>query len=158
MEKFDTGTLHEKRQVKTDANIEKNRKKTRKYKCGYLNFGFTVIEKQGIEHPQCVICCKILAAECMLLNKLKRHLTTNHNYLSGKPREFFTRKLSKMKKHLVIFLNFLSIPAKTQLSSFKISHTIAKCKKTAYHRGGAHTTCCHRFSLDKDWGSSCTRT
>ena len=114
MDKFITGTLPEKRQVEIDANIK--RRKTRKYSSNYLNFRFIVIEKKGIEYPQCVICCKILAAKCMLPSKLKRHLTTNHNYLSGKPREFFIRKLSEMKKQLVVFSNFLSIPAKAQRS------------------------------------------
>ena len=65
----------------------------------------------------------------MLPSKLKRHLTTNYNYLSEKPRKFFIRKLSEMKKQSVVFSNFLSILAKTQLASFKVAHRIAKCKK-----------------------------
>ena len=96
MDKFITGTLPEKRQVETDANIKK--KKTRKCSSNNLNFGFIVIVKKGIEYPQYVICCKILAAECMLPSKLKSHLTKNHSYLSGKPCNFFIRKLSEMKK------------------------------------------------------------
>ena len=75
MDKFVTGT--EKRQVEIDANIRK--RKTRKYSSNCLNFGFTVIEKKGIEYLQCVICCKTLVAKCMLPRKLKCHLTTNHN-------------------------------------------------------------------------------
>ena len=51
MEKFVTGTLPEKKPVKTDANIKKNGRKTRKYICTYLNFGFTIIQKQDIERP-----------------------------------------------------------------------------------------------------------
>ena len=35
-----------------------------------------------------------------------------------------------MKKQLVVFSNFLSIPAKAQLASFKVVHRIAKCKKS----------------------------
>ena len=55
-------------------NKEKSgRKKTGKYDSNYLNFGFTVAEREGVEHPKCVICCKVLAGECMLLSKLKRH-------------------------------------------------------------------------------------
>ena len=96
MDKFVIDSLPEKRQVKTDANIKK--RKTRKYNSNYLNFGFIVVEKKGIEYLQCVICCKIVAAECMLPSILKRYLTTNHNYLSGKAREFFIRKLSEIKK------------------------------------------------------------
>jgi len=38
--------------------------------------------------------------------KLKRHLTTNHKNLSGKPREFFARKLSETNKQSVLFSIF----------------------------------------------------
>ena len=47
MDKFIIGTLPEKRQVETDADIKK--RKTRKYNSNYLNLNFTVIEKKGIE-------------------------------------------------------------------------------------------------------------
>ena len=104
MDAFVTGTLPQKRQVEVDVNKEKGgRKKTTKYDSSYLNFGFTVAERKGVEHLQCVIYCKVLAAECMLPSKLKRHLTTNHNNLSGKPRKFFARKLSQMRKQSVLF-------------------------------------------------------
>ena len=79
---------------------------------------------------KCVFCCKVLTSECMLLSKLKRHLTTNHNYLSGKPREFFARKLSEMNKQSALFLNFLHTPAKAQLASFEVAYRIAKCTKS----------------------------
>ena len=46
MNKFITGTLPEKRQVKTDANIKK--KKIRKYSSNSLNIDFTVIEKKAL--------------------------------------------------------------------------------------------------------------
>ena len=67
MDAFVADTIPQKRQVQFDANKQKSgRKKTRKYGSSYLNFGFTVAEKEGAEHPQCVICCKVLTAECML--------------------------------------------------------------------------------------------
>ena len=130
MDAFLTSTLPQKRQIEVDVNKEKSgRKKTRKYDSSYLNFGFTVAEREGVEHPQCVICYKVLAAECMLPNTLKRNLTTNHNNLSGKPREFFARKLSVINKQLVLFSIFLHTPAKAQLASFKIAHKIVKCER-----------------------------
>ena len=46
------GAMPQKRQVQLDANKQKSgRKKTRKYDSSYLNFGFTVAEKEGAEHP-----------------------------------------------------------------------------------------------------------
>ncbi|GFW63351.1 SCAN domain-containing protein 3 [Trichonephila clavipes] len=44
----------------------------------YLNFGFTITEVNGEEKPLCVICSKILAADSMKPNKLKRHFETLH--------------------------------------------------------------------------------
>ena len=130
MDTLVTCTLAQRRQVE-DVNKEKSgRKKTGKYDSGYLNFGFTVAEWESVEHPQCVVCCKVLAAESMLPSKLKRHLTTNHKKLFGKTREFFARKLSEMNKHSVLFSSFLYTPAKAQLASFKVAYRIAKCKKS----------------------------
>ena len=80
MDAFVAGTIPQKRLVELDASKQKSgRKKTRKYDSNYLNSGFTVAEKEDAEHPQCVICCKVLPAECMLPSKLERHLITNHN-------------------------------------------------------------------------------
>jgi len=131
MDAFVTGTFPQKRQVEVDVNKQKSgRKKTRKCDSSYLNFGFTVAEREGVEHPQCVICCKVLAAECMLPSKLKHLFTTNHNNLPGKPREFFARKLSEMNKQSVLFSKSLHTPAKAQLASFTVAYRNAKCKKT----------------------------
>ncbi|GFW51443.1 protein FAM200B [Trichonephila clavipes] len=52
--------------------------KSRKYSQEYLNFGFTITEANGEEKPLCVICSKILAADSMKPNKLKRHFETLH--------------------------------------------------------------------------------
>ena len=122
-----TGGLPQKRQLEVDVNKDKSeRKKTGKYRSSYLNFGFTVAQREGVEHLQCVICCKVLAAECMLPSKLKCHSTTNHNNLSGKPHEFFAHNLSEMNKQSVLFSNFLQTPARAQLASFKFVYRIAK--------------------------------
>lgn len=60
------------------SNIEKKKLKFRKYDDSYLNFGFTITIVENIEHPQCVICLKVMAVESMLPNKMKRHLETVH--------------------------------------------------------------------------------
>ena len=65
----------------------------------------------------------------MLPSKLKRHLITDHNNLSGKSREFFARKLTETKKQSVELSSFLHAPVKAQLASFKVVYRIAKCKK-----------------------------
>lgn len=55
------------------SNIEK-KQKIRKYDDSYLNFGFTSTVVANVEHPQCVVCLKVMAVESMLPNKMKRHL------------------------------------------------------------------------------------
>ena len=103
---------------------------------------------RSVKHPQCVICCRVLAAECMLPSTLKRHLTTNYNNLSGKHAKFSLDKLSEMNKQSVLFSNFLHTPAKAQLASFKFAYRIAKCKKP-------HTI---TEELDNDWRMSSSKT
>jgi hypothetical protein len=55
------------------------KRKNRKYDDCYLDFGFTSTVVVGEERPQCVLCMKVLASECMLPSKLKRHLETTHS-------------------------------------------------------------------------------
>lgn len=105
------------------------RKKCRKYDDQYLDFGFTYITKGNEELPQCVVCHKVLAAESMLPNKLKRHLETTHSHLQGKPRDFFVRKLRDLKHQSTALLSRASVPSKALLASYKVAHRVAKCKK-----------------------------
>ncbi|GFW65252.1 SCAN domain-containing protein 3 [Trichonephila clavipes] len=56
--------------------------KSRKHSQEYLNFGFTITEVNGEEKPLCVICSKILAADSMKPNKLKRHFETLHVHIA----------------------------------------------------------------------------
>ncbi|KAL4084160.1 hypothetical protein QTP88_027993 [Uroleucon formosanum] len=72
--------------------------KYRKYDDSYLEFGFTSTEVNGEERPLCVLCMKVLAPECMLPSKLKRHLETNHKYAVGKSRDYFDRKRKELKQ------------------------------------------------------------
>jgi hypothetical protein len=57
----------------------------RKYQGSYLNFGFTYNRPENRPVPECVV-CRELSNECMVPNKLKRHLNTKHSHLSRKIR------------------------------------------------------------------------
>jgi hypothetical protein len=69
-----------------------------KYDDSYLDFGFTSTEVDGEERPQCVLCMKVLAAECMLPSKLKRHLETTHPSVVSKSCDCFSRKLKELNQ------------------------------------------------------------
>lgn len=112
----------------SNFNLSK-KKKYRKYDEQYLNFGFTYIIKGDAELPQCVVCHKVLAAESMLPNKLKRHLESTHSNLQGKPRDFFARKLRELKHQSTALVSKALIPTKALLASYLVAHRVAKCKK-----------------------------
>ncbi|GFW47902.1 SCAN domain-containing protein 3 [Trichonephila clavipes] len=103
--------------------------KSRKYSQEYLNFGFTITEVNGEEKPLCVICSKILAADSMKPNKLKRHFETLHGEYINKPREFFESKLKSYGKQKTFLKKTLSVNEKALLTSYKVSYKIARCKK-----------------------------
>ncbi|GFW65489.1 protein FAM200B [Trichonephila clavipes] len=104
--------------------------KSRKYSQEYLNFGFTITEVNGEEKPLCVICSKILAADSMKPNKLKRHFETLHGEYINKPREFFESKLKSYGEQKTFFKKTLSVNEKALLTSYKVSYKIARCKKS----------------------------
>jgi len=79
------------------------KRKIRKYDDSYLDFCFTSTEINGEERPLCVLCMNVLAPECMLPSKLKRHLEANDKYVIGKPHDYFIRKLIELKQEKVRF-------------------------------------------------------
>lgn len=103
--------------------------KSRKYSQEYLNFGFTTTKINEEERPMCVICLKILAADSMKPNKLRRHLETLHSEYVNKPREFFELKLKSYEQQTSFFQKTLSVNEKALLASYKVSYKIARCKK-----------------------------
>lgn len=103
--------------------------KSRKYSEEYLKFGFTSTEVNQEERPMCVICSKILAADSMKPNKLKRHLETLHSEYVNKPAEFFQTKLKFYEKQKSFFKKTLSVNEKALLASYKVSYKIARSKK-----------------------------
>jgi hypothetical protein len=61
----------------------------RKYKTGFVTFGFTYHLVKGEERPQCVVCGEVLANNSFNARNLRWHLTTKHESLANKPLHFF---------------------------------------------------------------------
>ena len=70
----------------------------RKYQDDYLNFGFTFLENNGHQLPQCVLCMKTLSNSSMKPYQLKQHLITVHPEHSKKDRVFFEMKETGLKR------------------------------------------------------------
>ena len=59
-----------------------------------IQYGFTSVMECYEEKPKCLLCSKVLSAESMKPNKLKRHFEPPHKEHVGKPRAFFENKLA----------------------------------------------------------------
>ena len=59
-----------------------------------IQYGFTSVMECYEEKPKCLLCSKVLSAESMKPNKLKRHFETPHKEHVGKPRAFFENKFA----------------------------------------------------------------
>jgi hypothetical protein len=62
-------------------------------------------QKSMVKGPQCVLCVKVLASECMLPNKLKGHLETAHPSVVSKSHDCFSRKLKELNQQKGSFLS-----------------------------------------------------
>lgn len=82
----------------SNAENVPSKKKSRQYCDSYLQMGFSVLNKDGEDRPQCVLCCEVLSNECMKPSKLRRHFETKHNESVNKPVEYFQTK--KLQLHV----------------------------------------------------------
>ena len=130
MEKYLTGM---KRKAERDGDNETNvslpKAKTRKYDEAYVALGFTVTTVGDEERPVCLLCLKMLAADSMKPNKLRRHLKTLHPNHADKPLEFFQRKRAEYCQQSSRFVNATSVNQRALLASYKVAYQIAQCKK-----------------------------
>ncbi|XP_075048007.1 zinc finger BED domain-containing protein 5-like [Mixophyes fleayi] len=112
----------------TSGKVVKKRKH-RRYDDTYPDLGFTSVDVNQEERPQCVLCLKILSSESMIPSKLKRHLETNHPDMANKSRDYFIRRLKELKDQKGTFFKQASIPTNALIASYKVAYRVAKCKK-----------------------------
>ncbi|XP_066482086.1 SCAN domain-containing protein 3-like [Tiliqua scincoides] len=112
-----------------ETECGKRKTKYRKYDETYLDHGFTCVEVNNEEHPQCVICLKVLPVESMLLSKLKDHIERLHPHVVGKPREFFIRKLKEVELQKSTFSKQSKVDNSALLSSYKVAYRVAQSKQ-----------------------------
>ncbi|CAI5783971.1 Hypothetical predicted protein [Podarcis lilfordi] len=96
---FSLASTSKKQDLVEDDKEEVDEERSRKYRKqdeSYFYFGFISVNNE--EHPQCVLCLKILPIECMLPCKMKHHLESVYKNDVGKPMEYFSRKLSQVKE------------------------------------------------------------
>ncbi|XP_072378031.1 protein FAM200C-like [Diabrotica undecimpunctata] len=105
--------------------------KKRKYNHGYIKYGFICMCKDNVEHPQCVICDKVLSNDAMRPNRPERLLSSKHNSFKDKTKECFATKSENLKR-----MKLDSTVSKAQSSkkvlnaSYELSLLIAKGKNS----------------------------
>ena len=104
--------------------------KKRQYDESYIQYGFTAIDKNGCEFPQCVICHKVLSVECMKPRFLKRHLNSCHPNVKSKSTAFFKQKEEGLKRARLDRSGHFSQQNEAGLrASYMVSLRIAQEKK-----------------------------
>jgi len=72
---------------------------------------------------------KVLAPECMLPTKVKRHLETVHTNMPSKSHDYFTRKLRELKGQKGTLFKQTSVPNNALLASYKVAYRVARYKE-----------------------------
>lgn len=115
--------------LQTVVEMEAQKKK-RRYSEEYIKYGFTVISKNGIEMPQCVICAKVLSPGAMKPSLLQRHLQGCHQELKGKDVDYFKRKEAMLNHSRLDQSGSIHQSTKAALhASYVVSLRIAQQKK-----------------------------
>lgn len=103
--------------------------KRRKYCKSFIQYGFTCLVKNGIDHPQCVLCTEVLAHESLKPTKMDRHLKTKHPLHADKSVEFFVRKEGELNGQRSVVNEQTTVSVRAQLASYEVAYLIAKSKK-----------------------------
>ncbi|KAL4104356.1 hypothetical protein QTP88_019657 [Uroleucon formosanum] len=94
--------ITKKHNLDTTQNVDEpslKKVKILKYKDSYIEYGFTYLNENGKDVPQCVICGITLANTSLKPNKLIRHMETSHAQYKNNTRDFFLRKFEELKKN-----------------------------------------------------------
>ncbi|KAL4088791.1 hypothetical protein QTP88_023875 [Uroleucon formosanum] len=105
--------------------------KRRKFSEEYITFGFTNINVNNEERPQCVICYEILSNKSMKPAKLRRHLQTRHTDYLTKSKQFFESKAAELEqsKKLIKKTAIGTNNERAVTASYQVSLLVAKSGK-----------------------------
>ena len=85
--------------------------------------------KSNEEKPKSLLCSKVLSAESMKPNKLKRHFERTQKEHVGKPRAFCENKFAELNKQRVYFKKAVTASERALKASLEVSYLIARNMK-----------------------------
>lgn len=114
---------------KTVKALNKKHGTKRKYKEDYIEYGFISSGPKEDQLPFCLICNSALSNEALVPSKLKRHLETKHPAVKEQPKQYFENIRDQQNKQAKKFTNYLKLPEKGLIASYKVAQLLAKRKK-----------------------------
>uniref|UniRef100_A0A8C4XCW1 Uncharacterized protein n=1 Tax=Erpetoichthys calabaricus TaxID=27687 RepID=A0A8C4XCW1_ERPCA len=102
---------------------------TKMYKEDYIGYGFISSGPEDAPLPLCLICNSALSNEALVPSKLKRHLETKHPAVKAQPKEYFENIRAQQNKQAKKLTNYLKLPEKGLIASYKVAQLLAKRKK-----------------------------
>ena len=105
--------------------------KRRYYQESYLDFGFTfMLDKDGIQQPQCLLCSKVFSNGCMKPSKLQQHLHNVHPGNAEDSRTLFETKRARFEGSGTLGVHgFVKEKKPLVEASYRVALCIAKEKK-----------------------------
>lgn len=106
-------------------------KKKRCYQDSYIQFGFTfLVDEDGLQKPQCILCAKVLSNGYMKPSKLKEHLQSVHPNNINDTEALFKIKRARFEGREKLN-NYGFVPEKKPAleASYRVALRIAKDKK-----------------------------
>ena len=111
---------------KTVKALNKKHGTKRKYKEDYIEYGFISSGPEEDPLPFCLICNSALSNEALVPSKLKRHLETKHPDVKEQPKQYFENIRDQQNKQAKKFTNYLKLPEKGLIASYKVAQLLAK--------------------------------
>ena len=105
--------------------------KRRYYQDSYVEFGFTfMLDRDGIQKPQCVLCSKVFSNGCMKSSKLREHLQNIHPGNVDETRTSFETKRARFEESGTLDVHgFVKEKKPLVDASYRVALLIAKEKK-----------------------------
>ena len=95
----------------------------------YIEYGFIASGPEDAQVSYCLICNPTLSNEYLVPNKLKRDYESNHPAHKEKPRECFEKLATEKNHQSNKITNYLKLPEKGLVASYKVAQLLAKRKK-----------------------------
>ena len=115
----------------SSSAADRSSSKKRCYQDSYIQYGFTfIVDKDGLQKPQCFLCSKVLSNGYLKPSKLQEHLRTMHAGNVDDTRSAFEVKRARfLSKGTIVTHGFVPHVKPALEASYRVALRISKDKK-----------------------------